>query len=118
MSTQAAQLLEQQLFTALKTQIVGLATPLYGTRPEDASKVYDVITYSMQTGNWKTEHRTIPNVAGVGEGGQEGEHEHGGEEGDSMDNKRRAKGGRMENASEDLEQTGWSPRLSSIIEEV
>ena len=72
----------------------------------------------MQTGNWKTEHRKIPNVAGVGEGGQEGEHEHGGEEGDSMDKKRRAKGGRMEDASEDLEQTGWSPRLSSIIEEV
>lgn len=51
MSTQAAQLLEQQLFTTLKTQIVGLATPLYGTRSEDASKVYDVITYSMDLGD-------------------------------------------------------------------
>lgn len=80
--------------------------------------VWRGIGVCMQTGNWKTEHRKIPNVAGVGEGGQEGEHEHGGEEGDSMDKKRRAKGGRMEDASEDLEQTGWSPRLSSIIEEV
>ena len=49
MSTHAAQLLEQQLFTAIKTQIISLATPLYGTRSEDASKVYDVVTYSMTT---------------------------------------------------------------------
>ena len=51
MSTHAAQLLEQQLFTAIKTQIISLATPLYGTRSEDASKVYDVVTYSMTTNN-------------------------------------------------------------------
>jgi hypothetical protein len=47
MSTHAAQLLEQQLFSALKTQIISLATPLYGTRAEDASKVYDVVSYCM-----------------------------------------------------------------------
>jgi len=51
MSTHATELLEQQLFTAIKTQIISLATPLYGTRSEDASKVYDVVTYSMTTNN-------------------------------------------------------------------
>ncbi|KAI4655765.1 hypothetical protein J4E93_000480 [Alternaria ventricosa] len=210
MSTHAAQLLEQQLFTAIKTQIISLATPLYGTRSEDALKVYDVVTYSittnnggssndsrstfntastsssddaeekamstygvalilytgsssspftswtlishvedqpniitgvnclledlrkgmggvigvcMQTGNWKTKHESIPNIAGVGEGGQEGEeeveHEHGGDGGDNKDSMRGAEGGgdRMDDDSEDLEQTGWSPGLSSIIEE-
>ena len=78
----------------------------------------------MQTGNWKTKHESIPNIAGVIEGGQEGEeeveHEHGGDGGDNMDNRRGADGGggRMDDASEDLEQTGRSPRLSTIIEEV
>jgi hypothetical protein len=47
MSTHAAQLLEQQLFSTLKTQIISLATPLYGTRAEDASKVYDVVSYCV-----------------------------------------------------------------------
>ena len=51
MSTHAAQLLEQQFFSTLKAQIIGLAVPLYGTRSEDASKVYDVVTYSMTTNN-------------------------------------------------------------------
>ncbi|KAI4927506.1 hypothetical protein J4E85_006017 [Alternaria conjuncta] len=205
MSTHAAQLLEQQLFTAIKTQIISLATPLYGTRSEDASKVYDVVTYSMTTNNggssndsrstfntastsssndgeekampthgvalilytgppsspftswtlishvedqpdiitganclledlrkgmggvisnWGMKHGRIPNVAGVSEGGQEGEeeveHEHGGEGGDNMDVRRGAEGGggRLDDASEDLEQTGRSPRLSTIIEEM
>ncbi|KAI4930500.1 uncharacterized protein J4E92_004332 [Alternaria infectoria] len=201
MSTHAAQLLEQRLFTAIKTQIISLATPLYGTRSEDASKVYDVVTYSMisndggssndsrstfntasnssdndgeerrgptygvalilYTGpssspftswtlishvedqpdiitganclledlrkgmggvisNWKTKYESIPNIAGLSEGGQEGEeeveHEHGGDVGD---NRRGAEGGggRTDDASENLAQTGWSPRLSSITEE-
>jgi hypothetical protein len=51
MATHAAQLLEQQLFSALKAQITSLATPLYGTRSEDASKVYDVVPYSMPNDN-------------------------------------------------------------------
>ena len=78
----------------------------------------------VQTGNWKREHGRIPNVAGVSEGGQEGEeeveHEHVGDGGDNMDVRRGAEGsgGRLDDASEDLEQTGRSPRLSTIIEEV
>ncbi|KAI4697795.1 uncharacterized protein J4E84_000928 [Alternaria hordeiaustralica] len=205
MSTHAAQLLEQQFFSTLKAQIIGLAVPLYGTRSEDASKVYDVVTYSMTTNNggssndsrstfntastsssndgeekampthgvalilytgppsspftswtlishvedqpdiitganclledlrkgmggvisnWGMKHGRIPNVAGVGEEGQEVhpdvEYEHGGDGGDNMDVRRGAEGsgGRMDDASEDLGQTGWSPRLSKIIEEV
>ena len=77
----------------------------------------------MQTGNWGMKHGRIPNVAGVSEGGQEVEeeveHEHGGDGWDNMDNRRGAEGGgggRMDDASENLEQTGWSPKLSSIIE--
>jgi hypothetical protein len=51
MSTHATQLLEHQLFSALKEQITSLATPLYGTRAEDAAKVYDVVPYSMLNNN-------------------------------------------------------------------
>jgi len=78
----------------------------------------------MQTGNWGMKHGRIPNVAGISEGGQEGEeeveHEHEGDGGDSMDNRRGAEGGggKMDDTSKDLGQTGWSPRLSKIIEEV
>ncbi|KAI4922139.1 hypothetical protein J4E90_000567 [Alternaria incomplexa] len=83
-----------------------------------------VISVCMQTGNWGMKHGRIPNVAGVSEGGQEGEEEvedeHGGDGGDNMDVRRGAEGGggRMDDASEDPKQTGWSPRLSKIIEEV
>ena len=65
MSTHAAQLLEQQLFTAIKTQIISLATPLYGTRSEEASKVYDVVTYSMTTndGGSSNDSRSTFNTA-------------------------------------------------------
>jgi len=78
----------------------------------------------MQTGNWGMKHGRIPNVAGVSEGGQEGEeeveHEHGSDGGDNMDVRRGAEegGGRLDDAIEDLEQTDRSPRLSTIIEEV
>ena len=77
----------------------------------------------MQTGNWGMKHGRIPNVAGISEGGQEGEeeveHEHGGDRGENMDVMRGAEGGggKRDDASEDLNQTGWSPRLSSITEE-
>jgi hypothetical protein len=47
MSIHVTQLLEHQLFSILRSQTTSLAIPLYGTRSEDASKVYDVVSYSM-----------------------------------------------------------------------
>ncbi|CAN9101222.1 unnamed protein product [Alternaria alternata] len=57
MSAYADQLREQELFSALKSQITSLSTPLHGTRSEDASKVYDVVSYSMPYDNDNVEEQ-------------------------------------------------------------
>ena len=57
MSAYADQLREQELFSALKSQITSLSTPLYGTRSEDASKVYDVVSYSRPYDNDNVEEQ-------------------------------------------------------------
>ncbi|CAN9158833.1 unnamed protein product [Alternaria alternata] len=142
MSAYADQLREQELFSALKSQITSLSTPLHGTRSEDASKVYDVVSYSMpydnnnveeqpsqlsfgvcmQTGNWTTTHGRIPNVVpGVGEVElKECENEEDYEE-DQDSIEQDNEDGKRDDESDELEDTGkggWSPRLESITEEI
>ena len=47
MPIHAPHLHETTLFTALKAQIISLATPLYGTYAADAGEVYDVLAYTV-----------------------------------------------------------------------
>jgi hypothetical protein len=44
--TLQTQLLEHQLFSALKAQIIGLATALYGTRSTCPPTVFDVLSFA------------------------------------------------------------------------